>query len=224
MTSFESWPFFCSWSGGKDSCLALYRAIQNHGNPKVLLTMLTEDGVRSRSHGLPVSLLERQAQSLGIPLVTCNSSWDDYEISFFSVISRFEEQGIKWGVFGDIDLDDHLAWVERMCSSVGIRPWEPLWKERRRDVLDEFLRLGFRATIIAVKQGVLSDCFLGRTFDRQLIADLEAAGIDVAGEEGEYHTVVTDGPNFSTPIYLEMEGKNACDGYSFLGVNYRQEG
>jgi diphthine-ammonia ligase len=221
MTSIKDRPFFCSWSGGKDSSLALYRAIQNGGIPKVLLTMLTEDGERSRSHGLPVGLVQRQAQALGIPLVVCESSWNNYEDKFLSVIRKFKEDGIADGVFGDIDLEPHLQWVERVCSSVAIRPYEPLWKGVRRDILNEFLHLGFKATIIAVKQGILSNDFLGRILDQQVLADLEKAGIDASGEEGEYHTVVTNGPIFSSAIHLEIKDRIVQDGYCFLDVSLK---
>lgn len=210
--------FFCSWSGGKDSCLALYSAIQNGGIPKALLTMLTENGERSRSHGLPAALIKRQATALGIPLVMRKSSWDDYEDNFISVIRDFKRGGIEYGVFGDIDLEPHLEWVERVCSSVAIRPYEPLWKRKRHDLLNEFFHLGFKAVIIAVKQGVLSESFLGCTLDQDVIADMEKVGIDASGEEGEYHTVVTDGPIFSSGIHLETKEQFTCDGYCFLDI------
>ncbi|MBN1218302.1 MAG: diphthine--ammonia ligase [Anaerolineae bacterium] len=221
MTSIKDRPFFCSWSGGKDSCLALYRAIQQGGIPRVLLTMLAEDGARSRSHGLSVDLIQSQAQALGIPLVTRPSSWDDYENKFLATIRKFKENGLEYGVFGDIDLEPHLQWVERVCSSVAIQPYEPLWQEARRDILNQFLYLGFKATIIAVKQGVLSDNFLGRTLDQQAIADLEQAGVDASGEQGEYHTVVTSGPLFSAAIYFEIKEQVVRDGYCFLDVSLR---
>lgn len=183
--------------------------------------MLAEDGARSRSHGLSVDLIQSQAQALGIPLVTRPSSWDDYENKFLATIRKFKENGLEYGVFGDIDLEPHLQWVERVCSSVAIQPYEPLWQEARRDILNQFLYLGFKATIIAVKQGVLSDNFLGRTLDQQAIADLEQAGVDASGEQGEYHTVVTSGPLFSAAIYFEIKEQVVRDGYCFLDVSLR---
>jgi len=95
--SIKGHPFFCSWSGGKDSCLALYHAIQNEGIPKALLTMLTEDGKRSRSHGLPAALIRRQAEVLGIPLIVCHSSWGGYEENFLSAIYALKGDDIGYG-------------------------------------------------------------------------------------------------------------------------------
>jgi len=218
MKSIAGRTFFCSWSGGKDSCLALYRAIQGGGRPGVLLTMCTENGERSRSHGLSVAILQRQALALGVPLVMRAASWQDYEQEFLSALGDFRKQGIECGVFGDIDLEPHLEWVERICSSVAVDAYEPLWKCDRRDLLEEFCRLGFKAMIISVKQDVLDTSFLGRTLDAQIISEMEEAGIDASGEEGEYHTLLTDGPLFSFPLEIEVKGQVVSDGYCFLDV------
>jgi uncharacterized protein (TIGR00290 family) len=181
--------------------------------------MLTEGGERSRAHGLSLDLLERQAAALDIPLATHLAAWDTYEVEFLSAIRQFKEAGIGYGVFGDIDLAPHLEWVERVCSSALVQACEPLWKAARRELLDEFLQLGFKATIIAVKQEALDNSFLGRTLDQRVIADLERAGADASGEEGEYHTVVTDGPIFSSALHLEMKRQVVRDGYCFLDVS-----
>jgi len=214
--------FFCSWSGGKDSCLALYRSIQNGGKPKALLTMMLENGKRSRSHGLSHSIIQSQADSLGIQSIVRSTSWDNYEQTFVSALSELKETNVEYGVFGDIDLEPHLEWVERVCSSVGVQAYEPLWQTARRDLLDKFLQLGFKATIIAIKQDALNDSFLGRTLDRHVISDLEKAGVDASGEEGEYHTIVTDGPIFTKKIDIESKNQFIQDGYSFLDVSLKR--
>jgi len=219
MNPIKGKSFFCSWSGGKDSCLALYLAIQNGAIPKALFTMLQEDGIKSRAHGLPVSVLQQQALALRIPLVTCRSSWDNYERHFSDTISEFRKEGIEYGVFGDIDLEAHLEWVERVCSSVHIQSYEPLWKTPRRDLLDKFFKLGFKATVIAVKQGALDSSFLGRTLNDEVIVKMENAGIDASGEEGEYHTVVTDGPIFRHAVAIKSEEHILREGYCFLDVS-----
>ena len=219
MKSIKNHPFFCSWSGGKDSCLALYYAIQNGGTPKALLTMMREDGERSRSHGLPVSLIQQQAQNLNIPLFVKKSSWDDYEKVFLSTLQEFKKDEIEYGVFGDIDLEPHLEWVERVCSFAMIQPYEPLWKKARLDLLYDFFHLGFTARIVAVKQGVLDTRFLGQILNEQVVKEMEEIGIDASGEKGEYHTVVTDGPIFSSTIHLELKEQFVHDGYCFLDIS-----
>jgi uncharacterized protein (TIGR00290 family) len=219
MKSIGGHSFFSSWSGGKDSCLSLYHAIQNDGIPKALLTMMTEGKERSRSHGLPVTVFRNQASSLGIPLVLRYSSWSDYEETFLSAAHEFKKKGVEYGVFGDIDVEPHLEWVKRVCESASIQEYEPLWKRDRSELLDEFLSLGFKAMIIAVKQGTLDNDFLGRILDRGVLSDMKKAGIDASGENGEYHTVVIDGPIFSSTVQLEKGQQVVMDGYGFLDVS-----
>ena len=110
--------FFCSWSGGKDAYLAFARAVAAGGRPEALVCMLHEDGDRSRGHGLPVELLEAQAEALGIPLVTRATTWDEYEATYISVLHELRAQGVEAGVFGDIDLEGHRVWVEEVCEAV----------------------------------------------------------------------------------------------------------
>ena len=216
--------FVCSWSGGKDSCLALYHAIRNGGKPEFLLTMMAEGGERSRSHGLPRSLLERQAERLGIPIVFRSASWDEYENVFLAALREFKTGGIDAGVFGAIDVDANREWSERMCAAAGIAPYHPLWQRPRRALLGEFIDLGFKATVVVIRNDKLDAGFLGREIDWQTIAEMEAAGIDAAGELGEYHTVVTDGPLFSARIALEIRDRRIQDRYSFLDTSERSTG
>ena len=217
-------PFFCSWSGGKDSCLALHHAIRQGGKPRFLLTMLTEDGRTSRSHALPKGLLEAQARSLGIPIVFRAASWGDYEAVFVDALRELRAEGIEAGVFGDIDLEPHRAWVERVCGLAGMTPVHPLWQMERRELLGEFIALRFKATIVVLNENMLAPEFLGRTIGPETIAALEEAGADAAGERGEYHTVVTEGPLFSTAIPLTVRGRHRQEGYWFLDVEEAQGG
>ncbi len=218
MDSIQGKPFFSSWSGGKDSCLALYRAIQNGGLPQFLLTIFREDGERSHSHGLPVSILQKQAEALGIPLVTRKASWADYTAVFTATIKEFKEQGIQFGVFGDIDIEDHRRWCEDVCRSAGLVACHPLWQCNRNELLDEFLNLQFKANIVTLKQDYMPYGWLGKPLDRKIIDEMNQAGIDACGENGEYHSVVTDGPLFSTGIDLKMNDQVFHDGYWFINV------
>jgi diphthine-ammonia ligase len=212
-------PFFCSWSGGKDSCLALYYAIQNGGNPHSLLTILSEDGITSRSHALPKPLIEEQAKSLGLKPVFHSASWEQYEVAFLSALHEFKKAGIESGVFGDIDVDSHREWVKRVCGVAGIVPVHPLWKRDRRELLKEFIDLGFKAQIVVINGQKLEKNFLGKTLQAQTITEMEEAGIDPSGELGEYHTVVTDGPMFSSKIEIKTLRQEHHEGYWFLKVD-----
>jgi diphthine-ammonia ligase len=212
-------PFFCSWSGGKDSCLALYHAIQNGGKPHTLLTILSEDGVTSRSHGLPKPLIEKQAKSLGLQPVFRSASWQQYEVEFISALQEFKKAGIEVGVFGDIDVGSHREWVRRVCGVAGIVPVHPLWKRDRRELLEEFINLGFRAQIVVINVQKLDKGFLGKTLQAQTITEMEKTGIDPSGEFGEYHTVVTDGPIFSSKVEIKLVGQEYHEGYWILKVD-----
>lgn len=210
-------PFFCSWSGGKDSCLAYYQAIKAGGLPHYLLTMM-ENSQRSKSHYLPVELLEKQALSIGPPLVSRSAFWDNYEEVFISALQEFKSQGVEAGVFGDIDLEGHKEWVENVCAKTDIKAYEPLWKSARRDLLREFIDAGFQAVIVAVKDGVLDKDVLGKTLDWELIKGFEESGIDPSGEEGEYHTVVINGPIFTSAVRIGLKDQIFYDGYWFQDI------
>ncbi len=220
--SINGQAFFCSWSGGKDSCLALYHAVQAGGRPECLFTMMAEDDLKSRSHGLPKSLIEAQAVRLNVQASFRSASWEGYEKVFLTVLREFRENRIQSGVFGDIDIESHREWVGRVCAASGITPFHPLWKRNRRELLYEFVDLGFKATIVVVKEDKLGSEFLGRCLDRETIAELERSGIDASGESGEYHTVVTAGPLFSSEIGFKANRRYRHDGYWFLDVDLNE--
>ncbi len=220
----NDFPYFVSWSGGKDSCLALFRAIQKYGKPKFLLNMLTEEGNRSRSHGLSRAVLEKQAHSLQIPILFYAASWNDYESVFISALHDLKKEGIKMGVFGDIKISDQpnwLAqrqWADHVCEQAGISAYEPLWEDKVETLLQDIFAAGFAAKIISVKADLLSADYLGKMLDENLISDLMKKGIDPAGEKGEYHTVVLDGPIFIKPLELKQGECVLKNGYWFLDV------
>jgi uncharacterized protein (TIGR00290 family) len=214
-------PFVCSWSGGKDSCLALFRACQAGAKPACLLSMLAEDGLRSRSHGLTRPVLAAQAARLGIPLRTPCAAWVQYEPVFITALRDLQQSGVQAAVFGDIDFQPHLDWDKKICGLTGLSLHLPLWQGTREELLDQFLSLGFKAMLVNVKEGKLEREFLGKTIDREMIAQFQRKGIDPSGEHGEYHTVVYDGPLFSAPLPLETGGIIHNSGYQMLEVRVR---
>ena len=170
----------------------------------------------SRGHGLPVELLEAQAEALGIPLVSAATTWDDYEATFVGVLHELRRQGVEAGVFGDIDLEWHRVLVEDVCEIANVSCHLPLWQEPRRRLIGELLAGGVRATVVAVDAAKLDASFLGRKLSDELVAELVAAGADACGEEGEYHTMVTAAPLFSALVPLVWDGREERDGHWVL--------
>ncbi len=207
---------FCSWSGGKDSCLALYNAVRSGAQPKSLITMFIEDGVRTRSHGLDRAVIEAQADSLGISLITRNCSWSTYEKKFVEAAQECRETDCTHGVFGDINIEPNRLWEEKVCAAAMVEPCLPLWKKQRGDHIHEFIEAGFTAYVAVVHAEKLPKALLGRKFDEELIEEFKAARIDLSGEEGEYHTVVVDGPLFDYPVSLQAGETVLRSGYWFL--------
>lgn len=208
--SFENWEnnvndskFVCSWSGGKDSCMALYRA-SRLGQPVSLFTMFNETGLKSRSHGLSLPLVRLQAEALGVPLTIKSATWGDYEAELIAALCQFNEQGVQTAVFGDIDLEEHGLWEEKVCNAAGLKLCLPLWKNDRRELVTEFISLGFKAVIVTVNEKMLNPKFLGRVLTLSLLEELEQQGVDLCGENGEFHTAVLDGPIFQHPVTPKM--------------------
>ncbi len=206
----------CSWSGGKDSCYALMQASALGGVPKVLVNMMNENGMISRSHGLPFSLLKRQAEAMELPIITAPTSWNDYQVNFINTLRQIRAAyGVEKMVFGDIDLQAHRDWEETVCAEAGITAVLPLWQRNRKELLLEMLAKGMEAMIVSCN-AVMGKEFLGKMLFHELIPVLEEKGIDVCGENGEFHTIVTDCPVFKKKILLPGFTKVQHEGYFFL--------
>ena len=213
---------FVSWSGGKDSCLACHRAVANELKVCYLANTVTEDGQRSRSHGISAEVLKMQAQAIGIPLVQCPTGWDNYEAEFKRMLRALKQEGVEGGVFGDIDFNEHRQWVKRVCQEVGLTPHLPLWGERQDKILEEFIRLGFESVVVAARADLFGEEVLGRKVDLNFIKYLEKLGktktITPCGEAGEYHTLVIDGPLFKRRVEITEASKVLRDKIWFLEI------
>ncbi len=195
---------FCSWSGGKDSCLALSRAIESGYEITHLLTMFDETGLRSRSHSVSHEVMQAQADALGLQLIMPSASWQNYETVFVEELKKLKAQNVDRAIFGDIDLQAHRDWEEKVCAAAEIEAVLPLWNGNRLDLVDEFFRRGFRSVVICVNERFLPKEFCGRVFDEQFIKDLPE-GVDACGENGEFHTFVYDGKLFKNPVPYKIE-------------------
>jgi uncharacterized protein (TIGR00290 family) len=216
---------FVSWSGGKESSLTYYRAIKKNLDIKYLLNMVSEDGRYSRSHGISSDLLRAQAKALGIFISQRKTSWQNYEEEFKKALLDFKKEDIQIGVFGDIDLQEHREWIERVCKEMDIKSIFPLWKEEREELLKEFMQVGFKAIVVATHADFLDQKWLGKSINREFIEELKTfRNVDLCGEKGEYHTFVYEGPIFKSPIKFIMGEKILKDKHWFLELELKENG
>jgi len=195
-----------SWSGGKDSALAL-QALRADPNIEVagLLTSVTRDYERISVHGVRRSLLERQAERLRLPLFTIEldpvTTNDAYESAFLSALERVRRDlpGVTTIAFGDLFLADVRAYRERLLAPTGFEPVFPIWGLDTAELARKFVRDGFVARLVCVDTTQLDGSFASRPFDDSLLAELPPA-VDPCGERGEFHTFVSDGPGYNSPI------------------------
>lgn len=213
-TDTQQKKFVASFSGGKDSVLAIYRAIKLGHKPIALITTYNDDIEKSWFHNIPKSYLENVAKSLNIPLYLILTKGDDYEEKFEKTLSYFKEQGCDFCVFGDIDIKRHFKWCSDRCINVGMDYLFPLWQENRKKLVYEFIDNDFKSVITIVKNSEMSDRFLGQTLSYELVEDIEKEGVDVCGENGEYHSFVYGGPLFSKKINMIFDVVETKDNYS----------
>jgi uncharacterized protein (TIGR00290 family) len=193
-----------NWSGGKDSSLALYRVLRNNQyNIQYLLTSVNSTHDRVSMHGVRRSLLEAQAEAIGIPLQTIElpeqPSMEDYENRMFQKINELKDKGLTHAVFGDIFLEDLRKYREEKLRGAGIECVFPIWKIDTKELMNEFLDAGFKAIVVCVNEQYLDKRFCSRIIDSSFVRDLPAQ-VDVCGENGEYHSFVFDGPIFRQPV------------------------
>jgi uncharacterized protein (TIGR00290 family) len=212
---------FC-WSGGKDSAMALHALWEGHDyRITALLTTITEEYDRISMHGVRRALLERQAESLGLPLHAvlippqCINAI--YEERMKEALALHFARGVRRVAFGDIFLEDLRVYREKNLAQVGMQALFPIWKRDTRELAREFVRLGFRAITVCVDPRVLDASFAGRELDKSFFADLPPA-VDACGENGEFHTFVFDGPIFQTPIPCRVGEKVLRDGFCFCDL------
>jgi diphthine-ammonia ligase len=207
--------FLCSWSGGKDSCYALMQAMQRGFTPKVLLNVLNEEGQISRSHGIPSAILQAQAAAAKLPVHLISSSWQEYEQHFTAaLIDLKKEYALSHAVFGDIDLQPHRDWEEKVCANAGLTALLPLWQQNRKQLVVDMIGSGIE-TIIVSCNTLMGEKFLGRKITLELVEELEALGVDACGENGEFHTLVLNCPLFQKAIDVHVVRTLQHENYFF---------
>lgn len=215
-TNAQKQPFIASYSGGKDSTLALYKAMQQ-GTATGLIIMLEEEGKRSRSHGMPPALIHAQAEALQLPVYTIATSWEGYEQAFMTILSQAKEDGANVLVTGDLDVPEHGCWHDRVTKQVGLKLSMPLWEMDHVEVVREFIDTGFKTILVTVNLSLgMREEDLGRELTHCYVDELITRGIDPCGEGGEFHTTVLAGPIFSKEIAVKREAIIRDGDYAFL--------
>jgi uncharacterized protein (TIGR00290 family) len=208
-----------SWSGGKDSVLALRALRDEHGlNPRALITTVTSGYDRISMHGVRRSLLARQADAFRLPLVEvaippgCANTV--YEERWLNAFESSDLAGVDAIAFGDLFLEDVRGYREALLARAGRRGLFPLWGRETARLASEFVAVGFRAVVVCVDPNQLDCSFAGREFDASLLAELPAT-VDPCGELGEFHTFVYAGPGFSETIECRVGEVVERDGFVF---------
>ena len=208
--------YIASWSGGKDSCFACYKAIRDGYDISYIVNFISKEYKRVSFHGTEAKLIQLQSEAIHIPLLQKETTWNGYENEFKEAVKSLIPDGVQGMIFGDIYLQEHKDWVERVCRELGIEAVEPLWKKVPEEIILEFIDAGFEAIIVSAKADLFGKEWIGKRVDREFLRYLKDNNIDACGENGEYHTFVTDGPMFRKKIKIDMNMPIMRDGYWFL--------
>ncbi|WP_373057588.1 diphthine--ammonia ligase [Zunongwangia sp. H14] len=202
---------YLNWSSGKDSALALYKLNQNKEfKVKKLVTTVNTEVDRISMHGLRKELLLQQAVNIGLPLQVIPLhgavSMKEYNEEMRNATAVLKAEGFTHAIFGDIFLEDLKTYRDEQLKLAGIEGVYPLWKQNTGELMDNFLKLGFKAITVCTNSRLLNNSFCGRIIDEDFIKDLPE-GVDPCGENGEFHTFVFDGPIFDEPVKFQKGEK-----------------
>lgn len=209
--------FAMVYSCGKDSTLALHKMVEQGHEPVCLVVMVNREAGRAYFHGADRAMLDRYSQALGLPLLTCPAGPEDYHLALEDGLKRAKEMGATAAAFGDIDIDGSRQWEEARCKAAGLIPCFPLWQRDREQNVYELMELGYRCIIKSVDTSLLPLDLLGKFIAPDTVAVMRSAGIDICGENGEYHTLAVEGPVFRSAVpyrlgrILELEPHAVID-------------
>lgn len=208
-----------SFSGGKDSMLSLYRMIKA-GYKVIGLLVTFDDKDDSCFHKIPKEILKKVSTELEIPLIEVDcSDGKIYEEEFERALKISKDNGAEICVFGDIDIEAHKKWCLDRCNVASIKGEFPLWQEDRESLTNEFLDYGFKAVIKKVNLKALGEEFLGKELNKEVVDEVKNLGCDPSGENGEYHTLVFDGPIFKRSVKFTQINKEIVGNFGYLTID-----
>lgn len=210
--------FAMSYSCGKDSTLALHKMLEQGHEPVCLVVMVNEAAGRSYFHGADAVMLEQYSKALDLPMITCPAGEAAYQLAFEEGLTKAKMMGAEAVCFGDIDIDQNRQWEEERCEAVGLTSCFPLWQREREEIVYELIRLGYKCLIKSINRMILPMELLGTFIDEDAVLVMKSAGIDVCGENGEYHTLIVDGPIFHKPLSFWIGDKIELEDYAVVDV------
>jgi uncharacterized protein (TIGR00290 family) len=213
-------PTSCAlgFSGGKDSMLALDRAIRRGWPVTYLLNLYDAASQRVRFHGVRQELIQAQADALGIALLSYPTRPDGFEQVFRGALDDLRRRAVDAIIFGNIHLADVRAWYEERTTARGLTHLEPLWGEPVGVLAREVVQRGYHAILTSVELARAREAWLGQPLSDTLIHEFEEAGIDACGERGEYHTFVSSGPLFRQPLSINLGERVSMPGYALIDI------
>lgn len=195
------------WSGGKDAALALYKVLQEDKiEVLALLSTFSQESGHSSAHEIPLTIIEAQAKSIGIPLYTLSiqAEMQNYMLEMQKAVTHFKALGVTQFIYGDIDLQDIKSFRAAQLKPFGIEVIEPLWGMSTQEVMQAFFKSGLQACIVTADADKLGQDIIGKNLQASLLADFPAA-VDICGEDGSYHSLVYAGPLFKKPIAYTIQ-------------------
>ena len=198
--------------------LALDRAVRAGRHVNYLVTIYDAASERVRFHGIPIALIQAQADALGIPLLHYPTTPENFETVFLQALVDLRQRGVASILFGNIHLADVRAWYEERTSAAGLTHIEPLWGDAPGKLVRECIARGYLATITSIELARAKTEWLGAPLTEELVKDFEQAGIDPCGERGEYHTFVSAGPLFAHPLPIRLGEVVTMPGYQLVDV------
>ena len=211
--------FAMSYSFGKDSAFALYKMLEAGHKPVCLVTTINKNNGKSWTHGINSNIIERSAKALDLPIILVPCDAKNYENAFEDALKESKNMGATACVFGDMDINLHLEWNKARCMNAELECITPLWGINRERVIFEELNIGFTAVIKCIEKKFLGTEFLGKIIDKNILNKIQSTGADICGENGEYHTLVINGPIYKNSIEIVFGDIVDLGAYAAIDIN-----
>lgn len=209
-----------SISGGKDSIFALYKAMQQGHQIACLFNTISYDHKRVRFHRLKAQTIQKQAKALGLPLYQITTTSENYQKEYIEGLKTIiEKEKVEGLVLGDIFLQDCYDWAKKICSDLKIELIEPLWQIPPLKLFQEFIDNNFEAIVVSTQSNLLDQSWVGKTLNKNFLKDIQKLdNIDICGENGEYHSLVINGPIFKKKLDIKINQVVSKNNYLFLDI------